>query len=101
MSATCFFSHKCVLGQCYLNLDTFVQRKSQAKYSIRSHDPNNFVEFKCRTNYFYYSYFPRVVRAWNSLPREIKKIDTNLAFKKGIKVYFLTKLDSYELPTRT
>ena len=74
-------SHKCVTGQYHLNLDTFVQRKPYSNYLIRSHDPNNFVEFKCRTNYFYHSYFPRVVRAWNSLPSEIKETDTNLAFK--------------------
>jgi hypothetical protein len=77
------------------------QRKPETKYLIRSHDPNNFVEFKCRTNYFYNSYFPRVVRTWNSLSREIKETDTNLAFKRAIKAHYLTKFDSYELPTCT
>ena len=95
------FFHKCVLEQYHLNLDIFVQRKPKTKYLIRSHDPNNFVEFKCRTNYFYNSYFPRVVRAWNSLSREIKETDTNLAFKRAIKAHYLTKFDSYELPTCT
>jgi hypothetical protein len=63
------FFHKCVLEQYHLNLDIFVQRKPKTKYLIRSHDPNNFVEFKCRTNYFYHSYFPRVVRAYTNLER--------------------------------
>ncbi len=93
------FFHKCVIGQYHLNLDTFVQRKPDSNYLIRSHDPNNFVEFKCRTNYFYHSYFPRVVRAWNSLPSEIKETDTNLAFKRAIRAHFFTKFNSYELPT--
>lgn len=92
------FFHKCLHGQYSLNLDNYVQRRPESRYLIRSHEPNNFIEFKCRTNYFYHSYFPRVVRSWNSLPREIKLLVDNLSSKKAIKAYFLVKLDSYELP---
>jgi hypothetical protein len=65
------FFHKCVLGQYHLNLDIFVQRKPKTKYLIRSYDPNNFVEFKCRTNYFYHSYFPREIPFLGKLKRQI------------------------------
>ena len=89
------FFHKCRLGQYNLNLHSFVQRRPEPKYLIRSHDSNNFIELERRTN----SYFRRVVRAQNAISNEIKLLGSNLSFERAIKTYFLSKNDSYELST--
>src|ERR1700678_1619513 len=42
----------------------------KAHYKGRHDHSMKFELFKCRTDYYLYSYFPRVVRQWNKLSEE-------------------------------
>jgi hypothetical protein len=46
---------------------------------------SGFSELRYRTNYFGYSYFPRVIRSWNSLPPALKTITRISTFKTALK----------------
>ncbi len=59
---------------------------------------NNFTEFKCRTEYFKNSYFPRAVTMWNSLDSDLKAIDSFSIFKSRLLKKFYIELNVYELP---
>ena len=48
-------------------------------YSLRN--ANDIQTFRARTNLFFNSFFPSAIRAWNSLPQDIKDANTVTAFK--------------------
>ena len=48
-------------------------------YSLRN--SNDIQTFRARTNLFFNSFFPSTIRAWNSLPQNIKDANTVTAFK--------------------
>ena len=48
-------------------------------YSLRN--ANDIQTFRARTNLFFNSFFPSTIRAWNSLPQDIKDANTVTAFK--------------------
>ena len=48
-------------------------------YSIRN--ANDIQSIRARTNLFFNSFFPSIIRAWNSLPQDIKDANTVTAFK--------------------
>ena len=88
---------KCTLGFCDIQLSNYMQTLAGPKYSFR-HDINNFTEFKCRTQYFQNSYFPRVSTRWNSLDKELKASDKFSSFKWKLQQMFQGSLKEYELP---
>ncbi len=110
------FFHKCRTGLLDIHLDIhveqvywiyildilldidYVQSRLAPRYNIRSHDVNNFTEFKCRTEYFKNSYFPRSVTMWNSLDSDLKAIDSFSIFKSRLLKKFYIELNVYELP---
>ena len=48
-------------------------------YSLRN--ANDIQSIRARTNLFFNSFFPSTIRAWNSLPQDIKDANTATAFK--------------------
>ena len=42
-----------------------VDARRQSGYNLRTSHQDNFCGLRYRTNYFGYSYFPRVIRSWN------------------------------------
>ena len=54
-----------------------------APYSLRNSD--DIQTFHANTNLFYNSFFPSVIRAWNSLPEEIKQAPSVTSFKNRLK----------------
>ena len=48
-------------------------------YSLRN--ANDIQSIRARTNLFFNSFFPSTIRAWNSLPQDIKDANTVIAFK--------------------
>ena len=48
-------------------------------YSLRN--ANDIQSFRARTNLFFNSFFPSTIRAWNSLPQDIKDANTVTSFK--------------------
>ena len=51
-----------------------VQTRPQSGYNLKTSHQDSFSELRYRTKYFGYSYFPRVIRSWNSLPPTLKTI---------------------------
>ena len=55
----------------------------------RKSDPNKFVQIPTRINTYAYSFYPKVIRAWNLLPNEIIRlpsIDTFLRAVSSLKL---------------
>ena len=50
----------------------------------RSSDPNKFIQLHTRTNIYSYSFYPRVVRAWNLLPANIVALPSLVEFKTAV-----------------
>ena len=70
-----------------------VHAKRQSGYNLRTSHQDNFSELRYRTNYFAYSYFPRVIRSWNDLPSTLKTIRTISTFKTALKKFYPLRLD--------
>ena len=88
---------KCTLGFYDIELSNYMKTLPAPKYSFR-HDINNFTEFKCKTQYFKNSYFPRVSTRWNSLDKELIASDNIFSFKSKLKQMFRGRLMEYKLP---
>ena len=88
----------CKQYQKNIKLQYIETQTNTYKYNLRAYDVNNFSEFKCRTVYFRNSYFPRVVRKWNSLESNIKSLSSIGSFKSKLRQLFLSNLSHYELP---
>ena len=50
----------------------------------RNSDPNKFVEIPTRINTYAYSFYPRVIRAWNLLPNEILRLSSIDTFHQAV-----------------
>ena len=80
------FKNKILTNDFQISLQTcqFHLRKSQSKRKLEN-DSLKF-EFK-RTNYAKFSLKYKGAIMWNSLPDDIKNIDSFNRFKKGLKLY--------------
>ena len=50
----------------------------------RNSDPNKFVQIPTRINTYAYSFYPRVIRAWNLLPNEILRLSSIDTFHQAV-----------------
>ena len=86
------FLYKCLNGLLGIDLSGFIDFRNAAPYNLRNAD----LSFKtryARTNTLKFSFFPRTVRAWNSLPTHIRKSDSLPEFKRLCKAH-LSQLDT-------
>ena len=52
----------------------------------RNSDPNKFVQIPTRINTYAYSFYPRVIRAWNLLPNEILRLSSIDTFHQAVSI---------------
>ena len=50
-------------------------------YSSRANNSHSLILFSCKTSQFLYSYFPKTVKGWNSLPEDIVTLQSTHTFK--------------------
>ena len=50
----------------------------------RNSDPNKFVQIPTRINTYAYSFYPRIIRAWNLLPNEILRLSSIDTFHQAV-----------------
>ena len=91
------FFFKCQHGLYHLDISNIAKQRT-VRYNIRSCNINNFNEIRCNTEFFKHSYFPRVIRAWNLLPGDVKAIAEIGLFKRKLRKYFLEPLNDYIPP---
>ena len=73
------FIHGCLNGKYNINIERFV--KFAPDTNRRSWCHNNFVIPRSRTKHFQQSFFVRSCRLWNSLPKELKLVNSTTDFK--------------------
>ena len=86
------FFFKCQNGLYDLDVSNIVKKRS-VRYKIRSFNINNFHEIRCNTEFYRHSYFPRVIRAWNLLPDDLKAVAEIGAFKRKLRTFFLQNFE--------
>jgi hypothetical protein len=59
-------AHEDILSIQLVKNNKYARQVRSCAAGFRSHDTNNFMAFKCRTEYFKNSFFLRVVTMWNS-----------------------------------
>ena len=74
------FFFKCQIGLYDLDISSIAKQRV-VRYNIRSFNNNNFNEIKCNTEFYKHLYFPRVIRAWNLLPDDLKTVSEIDVFK--------------------
>ena len=55
----------------------------------RNSDPNKFIQIPTRINTYAYSFYPRVIRAWNLLPNEIIRLPSIDTFHQAVSTFQL------------
>ena len=55
----------------------------------RNSDPNKFFQISTRINTYAYSFYPRVIRAWNLLPNEIIRLPSIDTFHQAVSTFKL------------
>ena len=55
----------------------------------RNSDPNKFVQIPTHINTYAYSFYPRVIRAWNLLPNEIIRLPSIDTFHQAVSTFQL------------
>ena len=91
------FFFECQHGLYDLDISN-IAKKQTVRYNIRSCNINNFNEIRCNTEFFKHLHCPRVIRAWNLLPVDVKAIAEIGLFKRKLRKYFLEPLNDYIPP---
>ena len=55
----------------------------------RNSNPNKYIQIHARINTYAYSFYPRVIRAWNTLPPEVISIPTLHPFQQALSTIHL------------
>ena len=82
------FIHGCLNGKYNINIERFVKFAPETNHRSWCH--NNFVIPRSRTKHFQQSFFIRSCRLWNSLPKELKLVNSTTNFKKQLKCRYET-----------
>ena len=73
---------KIIQGSCFFPNAPINKYSNQ--YLTRSHERTHFIQPHARTNVLYYSYFPRTIALWNSLPQSIVSCSSVSSFKNSL-----------------
>ena len=77
---TLFYKMKNNLSPTYLSSLVPQSVNSVSRYNLRNAD--DLQSIASRTNFYYMSFLPSVVRDWNNLPEQAKQLDSVNSFKK-------------------
>ena len=89
------FLYKALNGISNINIDSYVDFYSDADhYSFRKYDYLSLKKKYTRTNLLKFSFFHRIVDAWNLLPYDTRKAVSVNIFKKGVKKYLLDNMSN-------
>ena len=78
--------HKALGGHLALPVSDYLCPAS--RNTRRSSSGKSFIQSSTRTNCHKYSFVPRTIKDWNSLPPDIQTIEDNTIFKQQITNYF-------------
>ena len=78
--------HKVLGGHLALPVSDYLRPAS--RNTRRSSSGKSFIQSSTRTNCHKYSFVPRIIKDWNSLPPDIQTIEDNTIFKQQITNYF-------------
>ncbi len=87
------FFFKCINGLYDVDVNTSIRVRSNDR--LRSGNAGLiFTQIACNTETFQSSYIPRTIRLWNSLPRDIRQCSDFIQFRKKVKLFYKSKLES-------
>ena len=69
------FFYKCLNGLLNINLSKFIISRDTDACNLRNADLSFKIQYS-RTNILKYSYFHRIVKAWNFLPLHVRKSES-------------------------
>ena len=76
---------------------TPIYYQQQINTNTRQYHPSKYIQPSARTDAYKYSYFPRTITDWNSLPSEILNSESLDSFKTAINVYVMEKHSNWEI----
>ena len=77
--------HKCVTNQAAIDIPCYVQHKSFLK--TRASHPLKFIPLQPSWDTYKYSFWPRTIIDWNSLPSDYLTMNSTAKFKATISDY--------------
>ena len=80
--------YKCVTNQAVINIPCYVHHQSSLK--TRTSYPLKFTPLQPSCNIYKYSFWPRTVINWNSLPSDYLTMDSSAKFKATISDYIFS-----------
>lgn len=72
----------------FFNINTGLYLTKRSARTLRSSHNEQLTTLQARINTFKYSFFPRTIEEWNSLPQHITQTDSVSLFEKSIHLYF-------------
>ena len=86
--------YKCVTNQTAIDIPGYVHHQSSLK--TRSSHPLKFIPLEPSCDTYKYSFWPRTITDWNSLPPDYSTLDSTSKFKATISDYIF-QCDVYPL----
>ena len=77
--------YKTLHGQAAINIPPYVKHKIVMK--TRNSDPVTFIPIQTSCDEYKYSFWPRTINDWNSLPPNIINITSTSNFKAAVNDY--------------
>jgi hypothetical protein len=81
------FLHKIKLNLVHIPIPPYFKPPTVC---TRSNDPNKFTQPQTRTNIYQFSFFPRAIRVWNTLPPNVILLTESHQFQKAVNSLPLT-----------
>ncbi|CAN7981221.1 unnamed protein product [Ixodes pacificus] len=88
---------KCIysMHRNLFNFDVQQYIKPRSSRSVRSSHPDQITPIMARIDAFKYSFFPRTIEDWNSLPHEIVNMDSLNSFEDNVLAYLASSSGSW------
>ena len=76
-----------------IDVDTETYLNSNTELRTRASHQYRYIQDKATKNTYFYSFFPRTIRHWNSLPAEIAELNSFELFKSELLEYLVDNQD--------
>ena len=77
--------HKTISNKVAINIPDYILQQSRRS---RNYHPKKFIQPRPKKDVYKYSFFPRTIREWNSLPEELIQIESSEEFKSRLTKLF-------------